>query len=306
MKKIILLFVLSITIISSRAQINTYHPFLDSNIVWLGLSWNTFGGSCTIYNDRDIYASGDTTIGSFVYHKLYKNSYTYSFCGPWASLYYFGEYYKSFREDTIAKKVYLFENGVDTLAYDFSLNVGDTLPETCLGGCFSVCYIESIDSVLVDNHFRKQFWISGGGGWLNFCSLIEGIGSSLGSFAPLCPPWAEGGEQLYCVRINNQVVWSSDPAGCYLLTNIDDEYKEVKASIFPNPFSLNATIGISKKLNNATLSIYNVLGQEIKSFTNISGNEINLNRDNLPNGVYFIRLMQDNISLFTEKIIISD
>ena len=47
-------------------------------------------------------------------------------------------------------------------------------------------------------------------------------------------------------------------------------------------------------------------GQKIKTINNITGNKIKIDRDNLPSGIYFIRLTQDNKTIITDKLIITD
>jgi len=76
--------------------------------------------------------------------------------------------------------------------------------------------------------------------------------------------------------------------------------------IYPNPFSLQTTIEIKNGFKNATLTVYNSFGQRVKQFDNLSGQTIVLHRDNLTNGMYFIRLMQDNKILFIGKVVITD
>lgn len=77
-------------------------------------------------------------------------------------------------------------------------------------------------------------------------------------------------------------------------------------SIYPNPFSIETIIKINKNIKDASLIIYNMFGQKEKEINNISGQEILLHRDNLTNGIYFIRLTQDNKNIVTDKIIITD
>lgn len=89
------------------------------------------------------------------------------------------------------------------------------------------------------------------------------------------------------------------------VTDIDDINND-SFTLFPNPFSLWTTIKIAEIVNDATLTVYNLTGQQVKQIKNISGQTIIMHRDNLPCGVYFIRLTQDNKTLTTDKIIISD
>jgi hypothetical protein len=49
-----------------------------------------------------------------------------------------------------------------------------------------------------------------------------------------------------------------------------------------------------------------VFGQEVKQVAGISGQTINLNRDNLPGGFYFARLIQNNKIIAGSKLIINN
>ncbi|MFA5772953.1 MAG: T9SS type A sorting domain-containing protein [Thermoplasmata archaeon] len=77
-------------------------------------------------------------------------------------------------------------------------------------------------------------------------------------------------------------------------------------NVFPNPFSSLTNLQTDKFLKDATLTVYNSFGQTVKQIKNISGQTVNFHRDNLPSGLYFIRLTQDNKILSTDKIVITD
>jgi len=77
-------------------------------------------------------------------------------------------------------------------------------------------------------------------------------------------------------------------------------------SIFPNPFISSTTIESVGNLKNATLTIYNSYGQTLKEVKNISGQTVSLSRENLPSGLYFIKLTEENKSIAVEKILITD
>jgi hypothetical protein len=77
-------------------------------------------------------------------------------------------------------------------------------------------------------------------------------------------------------------------------------------STFPNPFISSTTIQTIGNLKNATLTICNLYGQTVKQVKNISGQTVSLSRDNLPNGLYFVRLTEENKIIAVEKIIIAD
>lgn len=86
-----------------------------------------------------------------------------------------------------------------------------------------------------------------------------------------------------------------------------NENKEKKGfSVYPNPFSTETTVQSSYHLKDATLTVYNSNGQAVIQINNISGQSITLHRNNLPNGLYFLRLTQNNKEIATNKLIITN
>jgi hypothetical protein len=76
--------------------------------------------------------------------------------------------------------------------------------------------------------------------------------------------------------------------------------------IYPNPFNTSAILEFNSIMKKADLEIYNQYGKIIKTIKNISGNKIKFDRDNLSAGIYFIHLKQENKSIITEKLVITD
>lgn len=75
---------------------------------------------------------------------------------------------------------------------------------------------------------------------------------------------------------------------------------------FPNPFSATSTLQVNRVLSSATLTVFNLYGQEVLQLKQLSGSTIVINRENLPEGLYFIQLKQDQELLGTAKIVIAD
>ncbi len=94
--------------------------------------------------------------------------------------------------------------------------------------------------------------------------------------------------------------------GCGLIIGINENSNPSAFTISPNPFSTLAIIRTDHLLWNATLTVYNSYGQQVKQMKNISGHEIKLQRDGLPGGLYFIRLVQDNKTYSVGKLVITD
>ena len=310
MKNILLLITFTITGCFSFGQTNIYHPFPDSNAVWIQSNDGWFGTACWIYHDQNLYISGDTTFGNYTYHKLYLNEYVSEFCSPpndpFPPYYNFGEYYGAFRQDIPNKKVYFYQDGLqepDVLAYDYNLNVGDTLPLTCLN-TFENVFVYNIDSVLVGSQYNKRFWLTNGWSY-GYPALIEGLGDTYGAFGYFTNPTNEWYLHLWCVKLNNVTVWKDDTSStCSIITKVENLEKQIQVSAFPNPFSEYSTIRTNKDLDNASLSITNTLGKEVKKIVNISGRNLVIQRDNLPSGVYLICLVQENKIIANIKVII--
>lgn len=89
-------------------------------------------------------------------------------------------------------------------------------------------------------------------------------------------------------------------------TGIDENNTEKDVFIFPNPFSSTTSVQTDNVFKDATLIVYNLHGQQVKQIKNISGQTVTLHRDNLPMGLYFIHLTQDNKTITTDKLIITD
>ncbi len=76
-------------------------------------------------------------------------------------------------------------------------------------------------------------------------------------------------------------------------------------SVSPNPFSESTVLKVNRPLRNADLLIFNSAGRSVRSFHKLSGETITLQREGLPNGLYFIQLVENSKSFTSARIIIS-
>ncbi len=308
------IFIISLVIFGLKGaytQTNIYRQFPDSNAIWNV----TYGGyqapSCSKYSYT---LFGDTIVNSKTYKKIRKqySNYPYSTSGycDWCcpsptNIVYSG----ALREDTIARKIYYLPvgNNTDTLLYDFTLTVGNSIPLGWNNWCSSM-YVGSVDSVLIGTNYRKRWnmHISN-----NDClsayasSVIEGIGNTFGLLERL--DFFESGGNLDCFSQNNKTLYPmySETSGCGLVTSID-ELSAVGFSVSPNPLSSQTTLTFDNQLQNATLTLYNCFGQKVKEIININEQTIILTRDNLKNGLYFVHLTQGNYEVAVQKLVFID
>jgi hypothetical protein len=80
----------------------------------------------------------------------------------------------------------------------------------------------------------------------------------------------------------------------------------INLHISPNPFSNQTTVQTNIPLKRGKLTVYNCLGQLVAQLNNIIGTTFVFSRVNLPSGLYFIKLSEDDKTIAAEKIIIGD
>lgn len=90
------------------------------------------------------------------------------------------------------------------------------------------------------------------------------------------------------------------------LMSIDENESAIQMNISPNPFTSQTNIYTNLELNNAVLIIYNQFGQPVKTREHLLGQTIDLLREDLRSGLYYVRLIQDKRVIATEKLFIID
>lgn len=231
MKKYLLLTLLGLPWFSFAQT--PYHPFPDSNAVWIYGGYDFMCGPPTYFCGYIHYTvKGDTTIGSYTYKKILGTNYN-------SSVY---NYSAAIRQDTAARKVYIKYaacNDIDTLLYDFSLQEEDTVNQCSgiTGGC-DYPPVVTVDSVFITNLWRKRINIMN----CNNTQLIEGIGSTnglLGSWNG----WIGGNYFLACFSLNGISIYPDSSCSALGIKTIND-FLKIKLIVFPNPILENASLQI--------------------------------------------------------------
>ena len=77
-------------------------------------------------------------------------------------------------------------------------------------------------------------------------------------------------------------------------------------SVYPNPFTNNTTISVKKSLHlqNAELHIYDVVGKERMKLSGIQSNEITIERKDLNSGIYFYKLINNDLVVGEGKLMV--
>lgn len=287
-----------------------YYSFPTSNAMWRE---NSGGFQCSCCADYQYVLTGDTIIDGTTYHKIQNSGVTYleDNIGNCTSNIqnYFNFYRGALREDIGNKKIYLRQPGssIDTLVYDFNLNLGDTLPPLLINQTTSYNWVSKIDSILIGGVFHKQYLISSDttiAGQLDYVALIEGVGGTFGLFASLIPPF-EAGSNLNCFAVNNTTLYPNNGSICSpIILSADAVGDLFQMEIYPNP--VNDIVNFFYTGNTSPIiEIRNLLG-DIVDRIKINPNQIyNYSTQSLKNSVYLIQVFEKEKLIVTKKLIIA-
>jgi hypothetical protein len=301
MKKIV--FFLSAIWVSISAFGQNYIPIpADSTSEWR--IWTTINdGFCLQHRELKYFFEGDTVIDSFTYQKLFRSGfYQEEVYGPppWPSC----DQYYTIQDDYVGGirnttgKVFFFDGFEDELIYDFTLEPGDTLNTSIAG---SDIVVESIDSVLVGDEYRRRFNLNNPDGYSNW--IIEGIGHQRGLIEPMYLP-LEFYSEFLCYAETHVPIYPED-ASCDLAVNIyENSLVNSLLSIYPNPSSGNITFSFNSNMGkNINFKIISSIGQIIvDSPWDVSQrlNEITFDLSSINTGIYVV-VLQDGTNIIRKK-----
>ncbi len=282
MKKLLFLLTILLTM-SSMAQ--TYYPFPDSNAQWnihmLQMGWPP------VEENYSIIISGDTLINGLLYQKL-------SIVNP---VWYKG----AIRQDSINRKVFIIPPAALTeeLLYDFTMQVGDTV-QGYIETYHARDVVESIDTVLVGNNYRKRWKINSG---YNIY-FIEGIGSTYGLVEPSPGTIVDAPDfSISCFRQNNITIYPDTVSSCELITSVKPvEAQNDQLKMYPNPSHGSITIEFDKSMNIKEIRLTDLPGKII--LEQQTGGRTKMEITNLQNGLYILTVIDKDNYLTNKKIII--
>lgn len=217
-----------------------------------------------------------------------------------------------FRQDTIQKKVYLWNNTSqsDELLYDFgSLVIGQPYPETTTNLNYPNLMVLAQDSVqLIDGNYYKRWVLGTDSSDSAYVSVIEGVGGTSGFNTPIHPVF-EQESHLLCHKVGTQHIYED-----WQTSIIPPEYSEdcsktlslepqtaLSLVVFPNPGSTFVSVQSTEAIE--YLEIYNLNGQSLFSLENLNNsNTLNLDLNNLEQGTYLLKVVMSNGDTITQSI----
>jgi hypothetical protein len=91
-----------------------------------------------------------------------------------------------------------------------------------------------------------------------------------------------------------------------LISSINEFVKESEISISPNPFTQSTQITLPQTYRSITLEVYNLQGQQVAQYQYANCDKIQLMRNHLGSGLYFLKLTLDDGVVRTGKVVVSE
>lgn len=270
MKKVIAFIFLAFSFVNTNAQ---YPPFINEGSTWHTL---VYGWGVQEYYHH---INGDSLINNQTYKKLNVRQ---SINGP--------DFFTSLiRENTDEQRVYVYYGLTESLLYDFSLQVGDTVTVSALGYP-TLITITSVESVMVNGMPRKKLNFEDG--W-NSAYWIEGMGSNYGPMDAAIGSVADYSPTLTCYYQGNDLAWSNplNVEACSAELAIG-ELAVVQMEVMPNPFYNEVSIqttGVATD-RNFEIRLCDAEGRLIHSEKRIFLDRTKLNLVDLAPGLYVLTL----------------
>lgn len=137
--------------------------------------------------------------------------------------------------------------------------------------------------------------------------LVQNINDSL--YFNFCPSMSDS---LKCVVFNRAATLQNGTEDLYIaykgsinsVFHLNEPYSSIKIS--PNPFSSTTQITLPKTYHTIFLSVYDMQGKLVAQNQYADCDKIQLNRNKLTNGMYFLKLIMDDKEVTTGKIVVSD
>jgi hypothetical protein len=284
-----------------------YIPYPESNVRWKVVHYAPAPQYYTKH--YDYFPGGDTIIHDTSYIKLMMH-YIGVFCSQDTSENY---YVGSYRNDIPNKRVYFRPYALlqeEQLLYDFSLEVGDTVPLTYPNYLYPDLIVSQIDTVVMEGVTRKRFtyWNPPDPANLDFY-VYEGIGADWGPIEIY-----RLGENPYYLRCfhQNDTLRYIDPqdTSCILETDTCiyaglDTRKYLDAEFIKVFYTDDQIVlELEKYLDNLNINVFDLTGRRLYQ-EEINATLARFSIEHIVPGLYILTVQNHSKIFITKKIFIN-
>lgn len=292
----ILLF--SINFLVAYSQIPYY---FENSPKWCSSSFEN-EEDCNIETNFVYYIEGEISLNDTIYEILNKRGVLvgYGSCPVYSE---FDIEYAYLRQE--GEKIFMWDGDNSALLYDFSLVIGDTIPNFEEEDIFSIfppnCIITSVDSVIVNDAYYKRLFFSLPDETINPLGedyYIEGIGHYMGFVNEYAIAYGAG-TNTYSYARNDTIYFTFPENGSNCDFSVDiNESPSLTGNVEIYPVPVENYLNI--KLSNGNLInhwiIYSLTGQR-KMERRIHPSELlRIDLSSLESGIYLIEIRNSGFS----------
>lgn len=309
--KILFYIICNLLLFFGNAFSQPYFKLVNTGVSWTEVVQNTIPDSSGMksYYSQSVYFMGrDTVISDYGCTALHMTDFSGDTIPVPDEGNKLGYLYENHNKQVFYLNMYCCTGVLNLLlVYDFSKLPGDTImfttDTTSLVYARNYLVVSFIDSVFVDNSYRKQFHFSNSDDvW------IEGIGSVHGVLFPInnlfdciCEPW------LVCYKYENETKYMNTGfQTCYPGRSSSFVMKEDRGTfmkIYPNPVHGCSLVSWDLPVDRSSgYEIYNASGSMVEKGIP-GGNSLVIESNSFSRGIYFIRVYSENTAISGKFII---
>lgn len=275
-----------------RAAAQTY-PVPDSGAVWSVAT--SFMG--VFVHDERFATLGDTVIGGNTYRKVVVTD--DAIVDPQSAT-----YYAALREEDGVWYGIDAGSAEETVRYDFTAEVGETIMIDGLFDTGTEVIITAIDSIELADGFHTR-WAVNDPVFMAFPEYwVEGIGSLNGPFYAGLHV-TDMGMRLLCFKEQDLLIYLDPfPGQCALTTSIDGIDAIADASLFPNPITGTSLLVVDNGADGPLqLEVHDAMGRCVLRDASING-RFELRRASFPPGLFTYRAWSGTRSVALGRFIV--
>jgi len=244
----------------------------------------------------EYYSTGDTSINSVNYKKVYKRDLAVTQDGPPFEAQGPYELFGTIRDDSLNRKVYAIQfssinecpENQEYLLYDFSKSIGDTIVS---------CIIPDWNEFVINDIYPAERFGFNTRVYFDWDEMYEGMGSYYGLFEEMFAPFKKAKGHRYIYHTFLDFYCRESP--CWLFVSTPEKLASESIVLFPNP-ALDFIYISNENDDISSISVFNNVGQEV---IRKSGDLHKINVSELNPGLYIIEITL-NIKRIQKKIFI--